>query len=120
LLLAEGINVTNTTTPAAVEALKLADELRDACMKIRVKASIPLSALIPIMQRAADALAHQPPAAVQAKREPLSDQECRRLYTSIADDPCAEPSVRALAMAVIRATERAQGIGPATQEKQHG
>jgi hypothetical protein len=32
----------------------LAAELRDACTKIRVKASIPLSALIPIMQRAAD------------------------------------------------------------------
>lgn len=36
------------------EAQRLVEELRDACMKIRVKASIPLSALIPIMQRAAD------------------------------------------------------------------
>jgi hypothetical protein len=51
------------------------------------------------------------------ERQPLSEQECRRLYTSIADDPCAEPSVRALAMAAIRATEHFHGIGPATQEK---
>lgn len=38
------------------EATRLAEELRDACMKIRVKASIPLSSLIPLMQRAADLL----------------------------------------------------------------
>jgi len=38
------------------QATRLAEELRDACMKIRVKASIPLSSLIPLMQRAADLL----------------------------------------------------------------
>lgn len=38
------------------DTTNLPTELRDACMKIRVKASTPLSALIPLMQKAADAI----------------------------------------------------------------
>jgi hypothetical protein len=74
--------MTDKTTDQAVEAAELTKRLRDACLSVRGKA-YPLSELIPLMQKAADAL-DRPVAEVVA---PVGGPALVRFNASIGDEP---------------------------------